>query len=123
MLHELGIGTLLGKFIRVFLDVFCIYSSHVNHLEKLRIAFKSIDDAKGCLNPTKCCLARKKVSFLGNIISKEGIEMDPEKIHAILALPPPSNVRDVRGVLDKKSIICHKSRGGRTCSSCCVKYT
>ena len=91
----------LGKFIRVFLDDFCIYSSHVDHLEKLRIALKSIDDAKGCLNPTKCRLARKKVSLLGHIISKEGIEMDPEKIHAILALPPPSNVREVRGVLGK----------------------
>ena len=91
----------LGKFIRVFLDDFCIYSSRVDHLEKLRIALKSIDDAKGCLNPTKCRLARKKVSLLGHIISKEGIEMDPEKIHAILALPPPSNVREVRGVLGK----------------------
>ena len=27
--------------------------------------------------------------------------MNPEKIHAILALPPPSNVREVRGVLGK----------------------
>ena len=78
----------LEKFIRVFLDGFCIYSSHVDHLQKLRIALKSIDDAKGCLNPTKCHLARKKVS-----LPKEGIEMDPEKINAILALSPPSNVR------------------------------
>ena len=37
----------LGKFIRVFLDDFCIYSSHVDHLEKLRVALKIIDDAKG----------------------------------------------------------------------------
>ena len=88
----------LGKFIRVFLHDFCIYSSHVDHLEKLRIALKSIDDAKGCLNSS---LARKKVSPLGHIISKEGIEMDPEKINAILALSPPSNVREVRGVLGK----------------------
>ena len=62
---------------------------------------KSIDDAKGCLTPTKCYLARKKVSLLGHIVLDEDIEMDPEKIHAILALPPPSNVREVRGVLGK----------------------
>ena len=67
----------LGKFIRVFLDDFCIYSSRVDHLEKLRIALKSVDDAKRCLNPTKCHLARKKVSHLGHIIPKEDIEMDP----------------------------------------------
>lgn len=91
----------LGKFIRVFLDDFCIYSRSIEHIEKLRVALQSIDDARGCLNPGKCRLARKKVVLLGHVISKEGIEMDPEKVQAIVTLPPPTNVRGVRRILGK----------------------
>ena len=40
-----------------------------------------------------------KVAFLGNVISAEGISVDPQKIEAIVNWKPPMNVSEVRSFL------------------------
>ena len=47
----------------------------------------------------KCDFWLKKVSFLGNIVSVEGIRVDPIKIKAIVNWKPPRNVSEVRSFL------------------------
>src|SRR5919199_1856983 len=46
--------------------------------------------------PEKCEFSTKKTRFLGFIISKEGIEMDPEKVKAVMEWEVPKSVRDVQ---------------------------
>jgi len=51
------------------------------------------------LNPSKCCFAAKTFTFLGHVVSKEGIRPDPGKIEAVLHFPTPKNVPSVRSFL------------------------
>ena len=48
------------------------------------------------MNP-KCWLDR--VAFLGHEISKDGIQVDPKKIEAIIEWPKPTTVTEVRSFL------------------------
>ena len=48
---------------------------------------------------SKCDLWLKEVSFLGHIVSTEGIRVDPTKIEAIVNWKPPRNVTEVRSFL------------------------
>ena len=48
---------------------------------------------------SKCDFWLKEVSFLGHIVSAEGIRVDPVKIEAIVNWKPPRNVTEVRSFL------------------------
>ena len=48
---------------------------------------------------SKCEFLLREVSFLGHIISEEGIRVDPKKIEVIIEWKPPRNVMEVRSFL------------------------
>ena len=50
-------------------------------------------------NLSKCEFWLNEVSFLGHIISKEGIQVDPKKIEVVVEWKPPRNVTEVRSFL------------------------
>ena len=58
-------------------------------LQKLR-------DAGLFVKPKKCEFSVNKTTFLGFIISEEGLEMDPEKINAVLNWDTPKCVKDIQ---------------------------
>ncbi|KAL5466930.1 hypothetical protein EMCRGX_G031093 [Ephydatia muelleri] len=51
------------------------------------------------LNPTKCKLCQQQVTFLGHIVSTQGISTDPEKVEVIAKWPTPQSKRDVQQFL------------------------
>ena len=57
------------------------------------------------LNPTKCTFGVTSGKLLGFVINKKGIEIDPDKVHAIQNLPPPRTQKDVRGFLGRLNYI------------------
>ena len=48
---------------------------------------------------SKCDFDKDRIHYLGHIISKEGISVDPKKIEAIMNWPTPRNVIDVRSFM------------------------
>jgi len=48
------------------------------------------------LKPSKCCLFQRSVTFLGHVISGEGLAPDPEMTSAVAAWPVPRNLQEVR---------------------------
>lgn len=50
------------------------------------------------LNPKKCAFGVTSRKLLGFIISAKGIEVDPEKVQAILDMPPPKNISQMRSL-------------------------
>ncbi len=63
------------------------------------MVWKRIWEANLKLKPTKCCLMRAEVPFLGHIVSHEGMGVDPAKTEAVEKWPTPVNVKDVRAFL------------------------
>ena len=51
------------------------------------------------LNPEKCEFLMTEGTVLGNSISQQGLEVDPNKIAIIQRVPPPQKKRDVKSLL------------------------
>lgn len=47
----------------------------------------------------KCCLFAKKVTYIGHVVSAEGVAADPAKTAAVKHWPVPTNVAEVRSFL------------------------
>ena len=56
-------------------------------------------EAVGVTLNEKCVFSDSEIKFIGHIISKEGIQVDPEKIRAIVNLARPQNVSELRRLL------------------------
>jgi hypothetical protein len=48
---------------------------------------------------SKCQFGVLRVSYLGHIISEQGVAVDPAKIQAVIDWPPPTTAKGVRGFL------------------------
>ena len=59
------------------------------------------------MNPKKCTFRVTSRKLLGHIVSKRGIEVDPEKIRAILDMPALRTEKDSRGFLARLQYISH----------------
>jgi hypothetical protein len=68
-------------------------------LERLSRIFDRLVDANLKLKPSKCAFFQKKITFLGHIVSEEGVSTDPEKIKAVHSWPVPTSVKEMRSFL------------------------
>ena len=59
------------------------------HLEHLQAVFQRLTEIHLKLKPKKCHFFQKQVSFLGHMVSEEGISTDPEKDQKIVNSPGP----------------------------------
>jgi hypothetical protein len=81
----------------VFLDDIIVYSSTFEeHAQRLDAVFQRVAAAGLKLHPQKCRLFQRKVTFLGHVVSEEGIAPDPDKISAVQTWPRPRNLTEVR---------------------------
>ena len=91
----------LDDFVIVFLDDILIFSKtaeeHTRHVEAV---LKVLREHKLFAKESKCEFFRQSIAFLGYLVTKDGITMDPEKVKAIVEWPTPlKTVRDVRSFL------------------------
>jgi hypothetical protein len=83
----------LDKFVIVFLDEIIIYSkSEEENEHHLRMVLQVLRENKLYAKLSKCSFYHKQIHYLGHIISKDGIEVDPEKVEAIREWSVPKNV-------------------------------
>ncbi|CAC5415726.1 unnamed protein product [Mytilus coruscus] len=81
----------------VYVDDILIYSKNFEeHLCHLAALFDKLIEANLKLKPSKCQFACKEVQYLGHIITKEGIAVDPEKTASVHSFAAPKNVKEVR---------------------------
>ncbi|MCI12267.1 retrotransposon protein, partial [Trifolium medium] len=90
----------LDKFVVVFIDDILIYSkSEEEHKEHLRIVLQMLREKKLYAKLSKCEFWMKEISFLGHVISSEGIAVDPAKVDAVLQWSTPESVSEIRSFL------------------------
>ena len=59
------------------------------------------------MNPTKCIFGIPSGILQGNIISRRGIEANPEKIAAVTNMKPPTYVKDVQKLTGCMTALSH----------------
>ena len=83
-----------------YLDDCIIFSkTPEEHIKRLHQFLQRFCEATLKINPTKCAFFQTKVQFLGHVISKNGLEADPEKVKAVQNFPIPQNQTDVKSLL------------------------
>jgi hypothetical protein len=88
---------LIGVCVVVYFDDILIYSKTLeDHVMHLRRVFELLREKKLYANLKKCSFCVNSVTFLGYIVSDEGISMDEEKIRAIMEWPIPKTMGEVR---------------------------
>ena len=90
----------VDQFVVVFIDDILVYSKDAQEQEQhLRIVLETLREKKLYAKLSKCDFWLKKVSFLGHIVSAEGIRVDSAKIEAVVNWKSPQNVTEVRSFL------------------------
>ncbi|KAL2232611.1 UNVERIFIED_CONTAM: Retrovirus-related Pol polyprotein from transposon 17.6 [Sesamum indicum] len=92
----------IGKTMEVYVDDMLVKSSRSrDHIAYLEQTFATLRKFRMKLNPMKCTFGVAGGKFLGYLISERGIEMNPEKIEAILKLKSPTNIKEVQKLTGK----------------------
>ena len=92
----------LGRNVQVYVDDMLVKSVRENnHLCDLRETFNTLRSYNMKLNPSKCMFGVTAGKFLGFMVSQRGIEVNPEKVRAILELEPPRTVKAVQSLNGK----------------------
>ena len=76
------------------------------HLVRHRAVFEKIKEASLKLKPTKCEFFKYKLTYLGHVVSEEGIQTNPKKVEAIQKWPIPTSVTEVHGFLGFTNYYC-----------------
>ena len=99
-LMERCMGDLNLRDCLIYLDDIVIFSSTFQeHLEHLEAVFSRLAEHNLKLKASKCEFLKSEVTYLGHVVSEEGIQTDPEKLEAIRTWPVPQNVKEVRSFL------------------------
>jgi len=91
----------------VYLDDILVFSKTFDeHLEHLATVFDRLDHYSLKLKPSMCSLFQRKVSFLGHVVSRHGIECHPQKLVTIATWPTPTSISEVRTFCGLASYYC-----------------
>ena len=80
-------------------DILVYGDTHEQHDQRLEALSKTTDDVGVTLNIEKCKFAKRKIQFLGHLISKGVIEADPSKVEAITQMEAPTTISELRRFL------------------------
>ena len=86
--------------VEAYMDDLLIYgSSEAQHWSRLHDVLSAIQKSGVTLKREKCEFGCKSIKFLGRVISKAGISVDPAKVKAITEMLPPSTKKELRRFL------------------------
>ncbi|WVZ58897.1 hypothetical protein U9M48_009119 [Paspalum notatum var. saurae] len=87
----------IGKFVVVYFVDILIYSKSLHEqMDHLRAVFGALRAARLFGNIEKCTFCTDRVSFLGYVVTLQGVEVDEAKVQAIRTWPTPTTVSQAR---------------------------
>lgn len=95
--YQRAMTTIFHDMMHIFMEDYVddiLIKSHTweEHLPILNKIFSYLEAFKVRLNPNKCAFGIKSGKLLGYIVSAKGIEVDPEKVHAIVTMQLSKNL-------------------------------
>jgi hypothetical protein len=90
----------LHPFFLVFFDDILIYNkTWTDHLAHVDRVLHLLSQHQLFLKQSKCAFGTSKVEYLGHLVGKDDIRVDPKKIEAMQDWPQPKNLKILRGFL------------------------
>ncbi|XP_019161153.1 PREDICTED: uncharacterized protein LOC109157769 [Ipomoea nil] len=87
----------LGRNLQAYVDDMIVKSTEANlHTDDLAEVFSIMQRCNLQLNPNMCTFGVHRGKFLGYMVSKKGIEPNPDKVKDILDMEPPRCLREVQ---------------------------
>lgn len=94
------LGPELEPHVFVYLDdVVVVTQTFEEHLSVLDEVFRRLREARLTVSWDKCQFCRPEMRYLGYVVDRNGLHVDPDKVQAMLQLPVPTNVKEVRRVV------------------------
>lgn len=94
------LGHDLEPYVYVYLDDIIIVSNSLEeHIRLIQLVAERLGRAGLTINLQKSKFCQKKITYLGYVLSEEGLSMDVSKIQPVLDYPVPQTVKDVRRLL------------------------
>ena len=96
-LMEVILSDLRYESLLVYLDDIIVFGSTVETtLKRLGQFCERLRDSKLKLRPDKCHYFKKRVTYLGHVVSDEGISTTEEKVEAVKQWPTPKSKKGVK---------------------------
>jgi hypothetical protein len=90
----------LRYFVLVFFDDILIYSKNwTNHLTHVDQVLRLLSQHQRFLKQSKCAFGASEVEYLGHLVGKDGIRVDPKNIEAMQDWSHPKTLKSLRGFL------------------------
>lgn len=84
----------------VYLDDIVIYANSIqDHEKKLTAVSNKLHDNNLKLQPNKCEFKRTEVSYLGHVVSNQGVRPNPEKVSIIKEFAVPQSPKEIKSFL------------------------
>lgn len=97
---DMALSGLQGTELFVYMDDIVIYADSLDtHTRKLRALLNKLKQAGLALQPEKCSFLRREISYLGHIITQDGVKPDPKKTEAVKNFPVPKNIKNIKQFL------------------------
>ena len=94
------LGGLKWQQLLVYMDDICVFGRTFEaHLASLEATLQRLEAHGLRLKPSKCMLFQKEFLYLGHVVSAEGIRADEKKKRAVIEMPVPTNVKQVRSFI------------------------
>lgn len=91
---------ILNKKCMVYIDDIIIFSTSLQeHLENLKEVFDRLRNANLKIQLDKSEFLQKELSYLGHVVTPEGVKPNPDKILAIKNYPIPKTTKQIKGFL------------------------
>lgn len=92
---------LSGKICTAYFDDIVVYTKGTfeQHLKDVQTVFERLRSANLAVRLAKCEFAMKEIKFVGHLVTKGTIRLDPEKLEAITKFAEPTDVTHLKSFL------------------------
>ncbi|XP_062707427.1 uncharacterized protein LOC134287994 [Aedes albopictus] len=103
---DLILGPEILEFIEKYLDDLLVHSrTFQEHLQHLRTLFQKLRAAGLTISKEKSKFCRSSLKFLGHIVGKDGVSIDPDKLSAIDNYPEPEDLKQLKSFLGLDGLV------------------
>ena len=89
----------LGGVVCLMDDIVVYGQNRAEHDQRLEAVLNKLHKSGITLNKDKCAFYQEELEFIGQVVGKNGISASPKKTAALLEMPEPQNIHELRRFL------------------------